>query len=231
MCFVKFLYLRSSKLQFVEGWYLPENEKHFTHYLREAKKTNFPKEYQKIQRDKSISFVSEFNVAVDIGACVGFWSRDLCRLFKKTICFEPYIESSDCLKKNLKKYNNFELYNVALSDKVGRDKLLVSTDGIGSNSLNGIGMKSFKPFEVEIKMLDDYVLEDVNYIKIDVQFYELNVLKGAVKTLKSNNPLLCIECARRNKKELEYVKKINNFLKELGYKIVGGVGKELFFKK
>ena len=61
-------------------------------------------------------------------------------------------------------------------------------------------------------------------------FYELFVLEGATQTLKINNPLLCIECARRNKEELEYVKKINDFLVNLGYKIVGGVGKELFFK-
>ena len=53
----------------------------------------------------------------------------------------------------------------------------------------------------------------------------------AYQTLKNNNLLLCIECARRSKEELAYVKKINQFLTKLNYKIVGGVGKELFFKK
>ena len=74
-------------MKFVEGWYLPEKEEHFAQYLIQAKKTDYPMEYQKVQRDKSISFVDRFNVAIDIGACVGFWSRDLCKLFKKTICF------------------------------------------------------------------------------------------------------------------------------------------------
>ena len=91
--------------------------------------------------------------------------------------------------------------------------------------------KISKPIIVEKKRLDDYNFMNVDYIKIDVQFYELNVLKGAYRTLKNNNPLLCIECARRNKEELEFVKKINEFLKKINYKIVGGVGKELFFKK
>ena len=54
--------------------------------------------------------------------------------------------------------------------------------------------------------------------------------KVLTKHLKFNNPLLCIECARRNKEEMKFVKKINDFLKSIDYKIVGGVGKELFFK-
>jgi len=46
-------------------------------------------EYQKIQRDNSITYVEKFNIAIDIGAYVAFWSKDLCKLFNKTICFEP----------------------------------------------------------------------------------------------------------------------------------------------
>ena len=218
-------------MEFVEGWYLPIGEKHFTHYLLEARKTKFPMEYQKQQRDKSLTYVKNFNTAIDIGACVGFWSRDLCKIFNKTICFEPFKDSSDCLIKNLESFSNYELYNVALSNQSGSGELLVSEEGIGSNSLNGFAMDNYKTIKTEMKRLDDFNFVDIDYIKIDVQFYELFVLQGAYKTLKNNNPLLCIECARRNKEELSYVKKINEFLKKLDYKIVGGVGKELFFKK
>ena len=66
---------------------------------------------------------------------------------------------------------------------------------------------------------------------MDVQFHELEVLEGATKTLKYNSPILCIECARRNDDELTYVKKIVNLLQKFEFKIVGGLGKELFFKK
>lgn len=218
-------------MKFVEGWYLPDNEKHFSNYLIEAKNSNFPNEYQKIQRDNSIKYVEEFDTAIDIGACVGFWSKDLCKIFKKTICFEPYKQSSDCLVENLKGFHNYELHNVALSNQSGKGELLISEEGVGSNSLNDFALKSSKPIIVEKKRLDEYNFINVDYIKIDVQFYELNVLQGAYKTLKNNNPLLCIECARRNKEELKFVKKINDFLKSIDYKIVGGVGKELFFKK
>ncbi len=218
-------------MKLVEGWYLPDGEKHFSHYLFEAKNSRFPGEYQKLQRDKSIQFVDRFDTAIDVGACVGFWTKDLCKIFKRTICFEPYKNSSDCLIENLKGFNNYELYNVALSNQNGNGDLLISEEGIGSNSLNDFALTQAKPIRIEKKRLDDYGFTNVDYIKIDVQFYELFVLKGGYKTLKTNNPLLCIECARRNKEELAYVKKINNFLTKLNYKIVGGEGKELFFKK
>ena len=65
---------------------------------------------------------------------------------------------------------------------------------------------------------------------MDVQFHELEVLEGAIKTLKNNSPILCIECARRNNDELTYVKKIVNLLQKFDFKIVGGLGKELFLK-
>ena len=218
-------------MKFIEGWYLPDGEKHFSNYLIEVKNSKFPREYQKQQRENSIKFVDSFNTAIDIGACVGFWTRDLCKVFKRIICFEPYKNSSDCLIENLKEFDNYELYNVALSNQNGKGDLLVSKDGIGSNSLNDFALKNDYTIQVEKKRLDDYGFRNVDYIKIDVQFYELFVLEGAYQTLKDNNPLLCIECARRNKEELAYVKKINQFLTKLNYKIVGGVGKELFFKK
>jgi len=218
-------------MKFIEGWYLPDGEKHFSNYLMEVKNSKFPREYQKQQRENSIKFVDSFNTAIDIGACVGFWTRDLCKVFKRIICFEPYKNSSDCLIENLKEFDNYELYNVALSNQSGKGDLLISKDGIGSNSLNDFALKNDYTIRVEKKRLDDYGFRNVDYIKIDVQFYELFVLEGAYQTLKDNNPLLCIECARRNKEELAYVKKINQFLTKLNYKIVGGVGKELFFKK
>ena len=218
-------------MKLVEGWYLPDGEKHFSNYLLEVKNSEFPREYQKIQRDNSIKFVDNFDTAIDVGACVGFWSKDLCKLFKRTICFEPYKQSSDCLIKNLDEFDNYELFNIALSDQGGNAELLISEEGIGSNSLNDFALKKSKSIIIQKKRLDDYEFKNIDYIKIDVQFYELFVLKGAYKTLKNNNPLLCIECARRNREELAYVKKINEFLVKLNYKVVGGVGKELFFKK
>jgi len=216
---------------FFEGWYLPDGEKKFSAYLEAMKDGEFPMQYQAPHRNLSLSHVTKFNTAIDVGACVGFWSKDLCRRFNKTICFEPYPKSADCLIKNLQEYKNYELFDVALSNQSGPSKLFVSEVGVGANSLYDPAMASNPSIDIETKRLDDYGFANVDYIKIDVQFFELQVLQGAVETLKFNDPLVCIECARRTEEELEYVVHIVKFMKDLGYLNVGGYNKELFFKK
>ena len=82
-----------------------------------------------------------------------------------------------------------------------------------------------------IKTLDSYNFKNVNYIKMDIQFHELNALIGGTKTLIDNDPVLCIECAQRNQKEINYTNEIIKFLKNRKNSIVGHNNKEIFFKK
>ena len=49
----------------------------------------------------------------------------------------------------------------------------------------------FLPFSA--KTLDSFNFQNVDFIKIDVQGFELEVLKGAFETLKANSPIICIE--------------------------------------
>jgi len=215
----------------IAGWYLPLKDKHFERYLLHSINQNGVGDYQKAQRLKSFEYLSHKNIAIDIGACVGFWTKDLCENFKNVICFEPAPVNAECLKLNLENYENYRLYKIGLSNTTGTQKLMVSEEGIGSNSLSDCNMNPKNFINIPTKKLDDFQFRNISYIKMDVQFHELEVLEGSVKTLKKNSPVLCIECARRNEDELNYVKKIISLLKKLNFKIVGGLGKELFFKK
>ena len=220
-----------NKIKRIAGWYLPIKEKHFEKFLIASEGPNKDGEYQKEQRLKSFTYLEHYNTAIDIGACVGFWTKDLCKKFSNVICFEPSPINAECLELNLKKYTNYKLYKVALSNVTGTKKLLISEEGIGSNSLSDPNMDSNNFIKVPTKKIDDYNFQNLSYIKMDVQFHELEVLEGATKTLKNNSPILCIECARRNNEELTYVKKIVGLLEKFNFKIIGGLGKELFFKK
>lgn len=106
----------------------------------------------------------------------------------------------------------------------------INEKGLGANTLRSISDITKKE-EIQIMKLDNYDFQDVDYIKIDVQFHELEVIEGSIVTLQNNNPVLCIEAARRNEEELTYVKKFVKILENLNFKIVGQSGKELFFKK
>lgn len=59
----------------------------------------------------------------------------------------------------------------------------------------------------EVKKLDDFKTNPY-FIKIDVQGFELQVLKGGVETITAHRPILLIEAAD---------KEIENYLQELGY--------------
>ena len=78
-----------------------------------------------------------------------------------------------------------------------------------------------------IKTLDSFNFQNVDFIKIDVQGFELEVLKGGYKTLKENNPIICIEENIPDLKDSE----VYNFLIGLNYKLIDRVLKELIFKK
>ncbi len=212
-------------MKFINNWYLPEEDTHFEKYLSQSKN------YQFVQRLNSLKFVNSFKLAIDIGACVGFWAKDLCKIFSKVICFEPYKPSADCLEKNLNYFKNYNLYRVALSKNSGTSRLFFNKESVGGNTLEQDGA-NFKNFiDIPIKTLDNYNFKNVNYIKMDIQFHELDALIGGTKTLIDNDPVLCIECAQRNQKEINYTDEIIKFLKDLKYSIVGHHIKEIFFKK
>ena len=58
----------------VKGWWLPDTDTDFDRWILDG-------EYQKEHRDGILNFLNvrgvEFNNAIDVGAHVGFWLKDL----------------------------------------------------------------------------------------------------------------------------------------------------------
>ncbi len=214
-------------MKYINGWYFPNTEEHFEQFLT---KRNI-NEYQKETRISSFKFLRNSRIAIDIGANVGLWSKDICKKFEHAHLFEPYDKNVECLKKNLSLNKNYTIHKCALSNKEEMGYLYFNDKSLGGSSLNPKGFSEFKKKKIRKKILDNYKFKNVDYVKIDVQFHELEVIEGSLETLKINSPVVCIEAARRNNQELDYVKKFVNILNNINYKIVGGIGKELFFKK
>ncbi len=215
-------------MKFKHGWYFPNTEEHFIEYLDASDGT----EYQQIQRLNSFGHVDKFRNAIDIGANIDLWAKDICKKFRHAYLFEPHEKNVECLKKNLENFKNYEIYECALSNKNDLLDLHLYPEGLGGNTISPpLGSSSIITEKVQANVLDSYNFENIDYVKIDVQFHELEVLEGSLETLKRNNPILCIEAARRDQEELSYVKRFVELLNGLNYKIVGESGKELFFKK
>jgi len=81
------------------GWWFPDTETHFPQMLNKSISKGGPAEYQQPVRLKSLQYLKQCRTALDIGANVGLWSRDLVQHFNKVIAFEPVAMFRECLKK------------------------------------------------------------------------------------------------------------------------------------
>jgi len=137
-------------------------------------------------------------VAIDIGANEGYWSLQLARYAKHVHAFEP---NPICLAK-LRRIlpDSVTLHPVALSDNSGTKKLRfdpkntgIGTIETGNPLTENSGIRRIETKDVTTICLDDFGLNDVVLIKIDVEGHEEAVLRGAAATLDRNRPIVICE--------------------------------------
>lgn len=136
------------------------------------------------------------DVLVDIGANIGYFARIGAKLVGEqgTVhAFEPMPEALRVLKENIKGIPNIQLHEVALSAEQGTGEFSVNKHG--DTSSLGRHPGALRTIRVSIDTLNN-VLQTANridVIKIDVEGYELEVLRGAKKVLARHKPLLYFE--------------------------------------
>lgn len=160
--------------------------------------------------------VKEGDVFVDVGAHIGYYTVLASQLVGekgRVIAFEPDEENFKVLKKNTENLGNVVLYNCAVSDFTGKASFFLA-DRSGNHSL--IQNKDrIKQTRVKVLKLDDYV-KKADWVKIDVQGAELEVLKGMQRLLKNKKMVLVVELEVEEGKEkpLHY-----EYLLSLGYSV------------
>jgi FkbM family methyltransferase len=112
---------------------------------------------------------------------------------KEAHFFEPQQKPFECLKIKCDSLG-YHCYNVALGSTEQMLEMHVEEDNEGQSSsllephlhLKEYPNISFtKKIQIPVKILDNYNIRNCNFLNIDVQGYELEVLKGSVKTLNS----------------------------------------------
>jgi hypothetical protein len=94
---------------------------------------------------------------------------------------------------------------------LGEETKMIQASGAGSITAGKIPKENY--FEVQQFKLDDFNLGDIDYIKIDVDGYELNVLNGAKETINKYKPILVIEQENGEDSAINFC--VNNFNYEI----------------
>jgi FkbM family methyltransferase len=161
---------------------------------------------QQAQRNAALAYVKQWRVCLDIGSHVGEWTRPLAKRFHSVICFEPNPNFRECFTKNITE-RNVILWPYGLSDKEHR----------AQQDFNSTVLKQGEG-GIECRTLDSFGLTNVDFVKIDVDGFEVPLLNGAKGTLSNNNAVINIEMKRD--KRSGTVAKCESILKELGYRFV-----------
>jgi len=175
--------------------------------------------------DKLFSLVKENFVIVDVGANIGYTTLNFAKRIGSNgtvYSFEPDpLNHERCLKNiKLNQYQNIKLIKKGLGSISGSFNLEIATENNrGGNRINQsseIGDYNI----IEVTTLDSEIPDglSVNLIKIDVEGFELEVLKGASKILKQFHPIVFCEINDSNlMSQGETIENLVNFMKEVGY--------------
>jgi len=141
------------------------------------------------------------------------------------VLFEPLSECFDVLAQKVMNLNaNIEGHQVALGSAPGTAIMYLSDNEKQSSSIlkpkvhltHHPHVKFNGTEEVEVDLLDNFDTKDYNFLNMDVQGYELEVLKGSTETLKHVDYVYC----EVNRDEVyegnAYVEELDEFLSSYG---------------
>ena len=138
---------------------------------------------------------------IHIGAHYGEEIKDyIDEGIQNVVVFEPLSDNFDILCEKAQDLNaNIEGHQVALGSKPGEYTMYISDNEKQSSSIlkpkvhltHHPHVKLPSKETVEVHLLDEYDCYDYNFINMDVQGYELEVLKGGLETLKQVDYVYC----------------------------------------
>ena len=183
-------------------------------------------------RDKLYGLVKNGFVVLDIGANIGETLLNFAKINSKgrNIGFEPVPYIYSRLKKNLSlnNFSNIEIENIALSDKNEQLSFSIPKDqNSGGVRMRKEAHKSDYGADQEVRaiQLDDFLgekgINKIDFIKMDVEGFEMNVLKGAENSLRKFLPVLFIEVDDVMLKQQETsAAQLVEFVSTLGYTVI-----------
>lgn len=162
--------------------------------------------------------IPEGGVVIDAGACLGDHVAPFAHLvgpLGRVFAFEPMPATYEALCKNTAIYKNVSATRMALG-REHRTAFMRENQNIGASAIDEGG-----DVQVRSTTLDAYFLPPLrrcDFIHLDAEGSEPDILRGARKLLEDFKPTLALEiCARHLARQGESEESLRSLLKQLGY--------------
>ena len=156
-------------------------------------------------------------VALDVGANIGNHACFMAHHFARVVAFEPNPVVFHVLKANTIG-RNIEPHNLGLSNRNGQLPFVVKYPNYG---LAHVATEGETPdFSIDVQPLDAMVegvrIDRVDFLKLDVDGHEIEVLEGALGTISKFKPVIAMEAMYKNDPALG--QKTIGLLESTGYR-------------
>jgi len=186
---------------------------HDTHISRWVEEHNSLIHNKSLERELRY-YVKGSDHVLEIGAYIGDNTAILRNLAEKVYSYEPNPIAFECLQYNFKDSEKVKCYNVGFGKEKGSAKVILS-DNVGASHLEPNG-------EIEITTIDSLGLQlykdRLDFIVMDCEGWELDVLMGGVETINKFKPTMLIEINQGTLAKFgKTPKDIFDFLKDNSY--------------
>lgn len=173
-----------------DRWFLPDGEQHLQTWMTHAnRRVDGRLSYQYHKYEAALKHCRQRRVAVDVGAHAGLWSFWMARDFAAVHAFEPKPEHILCWSANMADATNARVYPFAIGQQAGRVDVVTEPTSSGDSRVERVADDA----AVEMRTLDSFHLEAVDFLKIDCEGYEAFVIEGASETLQRCRPTVIVE--------------------------------------
>lgn len=157
-----------------------------------------------------LKHIKNNQVVLQAGGNAGVFPRLFAKYFNLVYTWEPEPINFHCLVNNCR-YNKIIKTQAALGEKFDFIEMgnLNGKNSGEANVIDGFGGS------IPMVNIDAYPFFAVDFIQLDVEGYEHNVLKGAEQTIKKFKPLISTE------KSIENFKHVQKIMKEFKYHEIG----------
>jgi FkbM family methyltransferase len=181
-------------------------------------------------------YIKDDFTVIDAGSNIGVFSifAHYVAPKAKIFAFEPVIKNFKILEKNIEGnglFDKIKIFNVGLGEKKCEKQIMISNQPLATDSTfcdSDFCKNHDKKFTtssmVQVLTLDDFIedneIDRVDFIKIDTEGYERQILNGAKKIIQKFYPIISCCAYHLKNDDIEIQKLIKSFAPDYQFRII-----------